>query len=83
MSVNLAYGLIGIAYSLLLAFLRSDIQETQPLLTGERLENEAFIQSIAWFPWYFVVTMVLLLVFARWQLRDTSLEGIEDSRARG
>ena len=71
LSFNLAYGLIGLMYSLLLAFLRSDIREHSEGLAAEMLENAVFTRSIAWFPWYFVIVLAILLVYARWRLRHS------------
>ena len=71
LSFNLAYGLIGVLYSMLLAFLRSGIKETQPALAGAQLENWVFIESLAWFPWYFIITLVAMLGYAWWKLKAT------------
>jgi len=71
LSFNLAYGMIGVLYSMLLAHLRSTVGTVQPDLTGAQLENLVFIKSIAWFPGYFLLTMVAVLIFARWRLKNT------------
>jgi MFS family permease len=71
LSFNLAYGVIGVLYSLLLAQLRFQVAAAQPGLVGAQLENLVFIRSIAWFPGYFLVTMLAVLVFARWRLKNT------------
>ena len=71
LSFNLAYGVIGVLYSLLLARLRFQVGAAQPDLVGPQLENLVFIKSIAWFPGYFLVTMLAVLVFARWRLKNT------------
>ncbi|MDH3883334.1 MAG: MFS transporter [Desulfobacterales bacterium] len=71
LSFNLAYGVIGVLYSLLLAQLRFQVAAAQPGWVGAQLENMVFIKSIAWFPWYFLVTMLAVLVFARWRLKNT------------
>jgi hypothetical protein len=71
LSFNLAYGIIGILYALLLAALRPGVAASHPNLTGTALEDMVFIQSFNWFPWYFLATLVLLLVIARRQLKDT------------
>ena len=71
LSFNLAYGLIGILYALLLAALRPRVAASHPELLGTALENSVFIQSIGWFPGYFLVTLAVLIVIARWQLRGT------------
>jgi MFS family permease len=71
LSFNLAYGLIGVLYSMLLAFLSIGVSASRPDISAVQLENLVFIKSIAWFPGYFVLTMLVVLVFARWRLKNT------------
>ena len=71
LSFNLAYGLIGVLYSLLLAFLRPKIIASHPGIGRQAAENLVFIKSMAWFPWYFLVTMAAMVIFARWQLKNS------------
>jgi hypothetical protein len=73
LSFNLAYGVIGVLYALLLAALRPQIAVSQPDLGRIALENLVFITSIGWFPWYFLLTLVVVLVIARRQLRNTEV----------
>ena len=73
LSFNLAYGVIGVLYALLLAALRPQIAVSQPNLGRTALENTVFIESISWFPWYFIVTLAVLLVVARRQLKNTDV----------
>jgi hypothetical protein len=72
LSFNLAYGLTGVLYSLLLSFLRPQIAAATPGLSATSLENAVFIESMGWFPWYFLLTMAVLLVVARRRLQNTS-----------
>ncbi len=71
LSFNLAYGLIGVLYSLLLAFLRPEIIASHPGIGRQAIENLVFVKSMAWFPWYFLVTMAAMVVFARWELKNS------------
>ncbi len=64
LSFNLAYGAIGLLYSLLLAFLRSRLGETHPDLEGEALKNAVFMESMTWFPWYLGIFLAVIFVFA-------------------
>ena len=73
LSFNLAYGLIGVLYSILLAFLRPQLAATNSGLERLDLENAVFIESMGWFPWYFVLTMAVLLVVAHRQLKHTDV----------
>jgi hypothetical protein len=55
----------------LLAQLRLQIGVTQPQTAGTQLENLIFIKSIAWFPGYFMLTLLAMLLFARWRLKNS------------
>jgi MFS family permease len=76
LSLNLAYGLIGVLYSMLLALLRGRVRSARPDLAGKGLEDRVFVKSIAWFPGYFIVALSALLLFARWQMRHVKRESI-------
>jgi MFS family permease len=73
LSFNLAYGLIGILYSVLLGFLRPQIAASNPDLSRAGMENLVFTKSLGWFPWYFILTLVALLAVARWQLKNSDV----------
>jgi hypothetical protein len=73
LSFNLAYGLIGVLYSILLAFLRPQLVAIHPGMDRLELENAVFIESMGWFPWYFAVTLVGLLMVANHQLKNTDV----------
>jgi MFS family permease len=73
LSFNLAYGLIGVLYSILLVFLRPQLAASHPDLSHPGIENLVFIKSIGWFPWYFLLTLAALLAVARWQLQNTDV----------
>ena len=70
LSFNLAYGMVGVLYSLLLAYLSSEVTADRPEISGVQLENLVFVKSIAWFPGYFLLTLLAVLVFARWLLKN-------------
>jgi hypothetical protein len=44
-------------------------ETAQPTLGRQGLENLVFMKSIEWFPWYFLLTLVALLVFSQMHLR--------------
>lgn len=71
LAYNLAYGLVGVLYAVLLAFLRSDMAQVQPGVTGEGLKNAVFIQSIGYFPWFFVSLLLALSLFSYLKLRGS------------
>jgi len=73
LSFNLAYGLIGVLYSILLAFLRPQLAATDPGLNRLGLENAVFIESMGWFPWYFFLTLAVLLAVSRRQLKNSDV----------
>lgn len=69
LSLNMAYGLVGLLYSGLLAVLRSRIPTGLAESAGENMERLVFARSLVWFPAYFVVLFGLFLLFARRRLR--------------
>jgi len=71
LSLNLAYGCIGMLYSLLLMTLRNQTPAATALQKGLVDENMIFTASLAWFPWYFAVMTLAVLFFARWQMRGS------------
>jgi MFS family permease len=68
LSYNLAYGLIGILYSMLLAGIRPYVALETSSDDAAVIEGLVFIKSIGWFPWYFAATFLVLLLIAHWQL---------------
>jgi hypothetical protein len=71
LSFNLAYGMIGVLYSLLLWYLRVQVSADRPDISSTQLENLVFVKSIAWFPGYFLLTILVVVIFARWRLKNT------------
>lgn len=67
--LNLGYGLIGIFYSLLLAFLRGRSAGSVPGLTEDAIKNLVFVDSLPWFCSYFGFCLLLLLLFFTRSLR--------------
>jgi len=66
LSFNLAYGMIGILYAGLITHLRGKNQMVNGAWSQQAIENQAFRDSISWFPWYTVV-MLSVLVFFFWR----------------
>jgi MFS family permease len=60
--LNLGYGLIGVFYSLLLAYLRNSEEMHLPNLTDEAIKNRVFVDSLPWFVGYFLLCLLLLLL---------------------
>jgi len=61
--LNLGYGLIGIFYALLLAYLRGSLSAQLPHVSDEALKNLVFIDSLPWFAGYFLCCLLAILVF--------------------
>jgi hypothetical protein len=70
LSLNLSYGLVGLLYSALLAFLRTQVTTQHPDADQQALENLLFIASLQWFPWVFLGGLVLFLLFAANKLKS-------------
>ena len=62
LAFNAAYGIIGILYAGLITDLRQKTEGAHSGWTTLAVENEAFRQSITFFPWYLAVVLLLVLV---------------------
>lgn len=71
MSYNLAYGMIGILYSMLLAGMRPGVMARHPGLEAAGIEDLLFVQSIKWFPIYFLAIWACFIAFSRIRIRQT------------
>ena len=67
LSYNLAYGVAGLLYALLLAFLRENTADGGAL-GNQALEGIVFEQSFVCLPGYFILMLAVLIGFARRQL---------------
>jgi MFS family permease len=73
LAFNLAYGIIGILFALLMQFQRKAVHEMNPEMIAELIENEAFRATINWIPWYGLLLTILTLFYARKLLRKTRI----------
>lgn len=64
LAFNLSYGILGILYSLLLAHIKGRLHILKPHLIGDSLENFVFIKSFGWFPWIFIISIVIFSITA-------------------
>ncbi|WP_435548268.1 MFS transporter [Desulfobacterium sp. N47] len=63
LSFNLAYGVMGLLYAGLLAYLRKRTSHVLPGLSGHELEDIVFIKSLIGFPCYFIFALAGLFWF--------------------
>ncbi len=73
LSFNLFYGLLGVLYSVLLAWLKPRTSAVHANIDAQQLEGLVFIQSFQWFPWAFVIGLIIFLIFGAYQLRASSM----------
>ncbi len=73
LSFNLFYGLLGLLYSILLAWLKPRTSVLNPGIDTQQLEGLVFIQSFQWFPWVFLFGLAIFLIFGAYQLRSSTM----------
>ena len=73
MAFNLAYGLIGILFALLMQIQRGAVHQANPDLIPELVENEAFRETISWFPWYAVLLAILIALYSLHLLKNSDI----------
>jgi MFS family permease len=69
MAFNLAYGLLGFLFALLISHLRAAGTASHPAWSSSAIENLAFENAIGWFPWYTITCLGLTLVYCLYRLR--------------
>lgn len=67
LALNLGLGIASLLYTVYVAALRAQQQET---LSGESLETAVFIGSLAVFPVYYVILFVLVILLARVMIKN-------------
>ncbi len=70
MAFNLAYGLIGFLFALLITYQRTAATALHPRWSESAIENLAFVQAISWFPWYTIICLGLTMLYCSLRLRD-------------
>jgi MFS family permease len=76
LAFNLAYGLMGISYSLLLAYPQLQIRVPWLQTQGKSPADITFIASLPWFPLIFVFCLAVLLIFAKWRAKGVDFSGV-------
>ncbi len=75
LAFNLAYGVIGFLFALLLNQLRDNLQNACPASTALQVENHAFTAAVGWLPYYMLFFLAVLMILARYMLREEHLPG--------
>jgi len=73
---NLSYGMIGIAYSILISFSRSSIGPSSPEIDPHLIENKIFVETFVWFPYGFILAVIMLTLFSFIILKRTTNIGL-------
>ena len=67
LATNLSYCAVSLLYSVLIAWIKTS--QTKPLGKGRNLSEQdaVFVESLGWFPWYFLCSLVLVLIVYRFR----------------
>ena len=66
MAFNLAYGMVGVIFAMIMARLRTGTAILHPGWSHQLVERASFIAAVGWAPWYLlVIAAATLLVFRR------------------
>lgn len=72
MAFNLAYGLIGFLFAVLITELRDGGRAAHPLWLPVAVEGLAFREAIGWFPWYTIAGLGLTIAYCSYRLRGNT-----------
>jgi len=70
LAFNLAYGLIGFFFALLMSMQRRQGNALYPELDKNAVEDLAFQASVGWFPWYLILCLLAGAVICGFRLRQ-------------
>lgn len=73
LAFNLAYGLIGIFFALLIGFQRTAGSTIHPGWSETAIEDFAFARALGWFPWYTIICLTLTLIYCLYRLRGSEI----------
>jgi len=73
MAFNLAYGLIGVAFAMLVNRLRQTTAAANPQMAQAAVENAAFTKALFWFIPYTCILLFLAVLMARHLLRHRKI----------
>ncbi len=72
LAFNLAYGLIGFFFALLISHQRVAATANHPDWSQSAIENLAFYKAIGWFPWYTILCLALTICYCFFRLKDSN-----------
>lgn len=75
LAFNLAYGLIGLFFALLIGQERTAALAAHPTLPEAAIENLAFRWAMDWFPWYTIICLALTILYCRIRLQEGDVPG--------
>ena len=72
LATNLSYGAVSLLYSGLIAWIKTG--QTKPPGEGRKLteQDAVFVESLGWFPWYFLCSLVLVVFVYRFRFGKKS-----------
>jgi len=73
LAFNLAYGLIGFFFALLISYQRSTSEAAHPTWAQTAIEDLAFQRAIGWFPWYTIACLVLTTLYCLLRLTGSDI----------
>ncbi|MCG6200644.1 MFS transporter [Psychromonas antarctica] len=82
MAFNLAYGLIGFSFALLLASQRGIVIAEHGDLSLSAIEDLTFQNAIGWFPWYTIVILTVTIIYCLYRLKGLHAHKTKESHAR-
>lgn len=72
LAFNLAYGIIGILFALLIAQLRNKNSQATSTLPFDSIADQSFAEAMIWFPWYTGIILLIVFIFSRHILKGRS-----------
>ncbi len=71
LAFNLAYGLIGVFFALLIQYQKKQGQSIHPGWQPDGIADFAFIAAIDWFPWYTIIALSIVVIYCGFRLQKS------------
>jgi MFS family permease len=80
LAFNLAYGLIGIFFAVLIQHQKVQGQNAHPGWQPDAIADFAFISAVGWFPWYAIAALSIVSIYCGIRVRKNSSDRVKNEK---
>ena len=79
LSTNVSYGAVSLLYSSLIAWIK--LKGVDPIIAAgqDNLQDAIFVEALGWFPWYFLITLLVTILIFHFRFRKKITQSRNDT----